>query len=147
MHISMYICRYMYSQTYTSLYVYICFHVWVYIYMYLHIPVCIHVYQIFTTVSLYTYLICPWTNMFATLQMLVPLHVYCTAHISKIHDNCNFNLPLYCHICSSNKYAPETPQIYHMPKLLNVHQWGKYADIYATYEITGIDHVMRSAVM
>ena len=28
-----------------------------------------------------------------------------------------------------------------MPKLLHVHQWGKYANIYATYELTGITYV------
>ena len=42
-------------------------------------------------------------------------------------------------------------QIFHanatyMPKLLNVHQWGKYSKIYATWELTGINHVTGSAL-
>ena len=31
------------------------------------------------------------------------------------------------------QHAPQMPDIYHMPKLLNIHQWGKYANKYATY--------------
>ena len=41
-------------------------------------------------------------------------------------------------------YVP--PNIFHMPKLLNMYQWGKYANICVTYEHTGINHMMRSAV-
>ena len=38
------------------------------------------------------------------------------------------------------------PNICHMPKLLNIHQWGNYANIYATYEFTGINHILKSTV-
>ena len=30
------------------------------------------------------------------------------------------------------------PHIHHMPKLLDVHLWGKYSNIYATKEVTVI---------
>ena len=40
------------------------------------------------------------------------------------------NMPLKCHMC----------------KLLNVYQWEIYANIYATYELNGINHVTRIAV-
>ena len=33
-----------------------------------------------------------------------------------------------------------------MPKLLHVHQLGKYANICATYELTGLNHVTMSTV-
>ena len=45
----------------------------------------------------------------------IPPHVYCTLYtdptllyISKQH-NVTFNLPFYCNICASNKYAPQLP--------------------------------------
>ena len=34
----------------------------------------------------------------------------------------------------------------HMPKLFNVHWWGKYASIYATYELTAIKHEVISKI-
>ena len=33
---------------------------------------------------------------------------------------------------SKNKISPQMPNVYHMCKLLNMHQWGTYASIYAT---------------
>ena len=33
-----------------------------------------------------------------------------------------------------------------MPKLFDVHQWGKFANLCATYEIPGIDNVTKSTV-
>ena len=68
-----------------------------------------------------------------------------TAHFHQKSINCNF-LPNYCKIYASIIYAPLIPYICHMPKLLDVHQWEKYANIYVTYELTAIDHVTRSAV-
>ena len=47
---------------------------------------------------------------------------------------------------TSNKYAPQMPYICHIPKLFNVHQWGKYANKYATYKLNDINHMMSSAV-
>ena len=35
---------------------------------------------------------------------------------------------------------------YPMPKLLKMNQRGKYANVYATYELTSSNHVARSAV-
>ena len=49
-------------------------------------------------------------------------------------------------ICPSNEYAPQMPHICHKPTLLKVHQWGKYANIYATCELTAINHVTGSTV-
>ena len=46
--------------------------------------------------------------------------------------------------CANKKYAPQKPNISHMPKLLNVHQCRKYASIYATYELTALNHKTRS---
>ena len=57
----------------------------------------------------------------------------------------DFSLPHYCHISSSNKYEPQMPHIC-ISTLLNVHQCGKYANIYATYELTGINIMMNSTV-
>ena len=63
--------------------------------------------------------------------------LYNTPHISQMTINCNVNLPCYCHICPSNKYAHKMPYISHMCKLLEIHQWGKCANIYARYELMG----------
>ena len=68
---------------------------------------------------------------------------YCT-WASKI--NCNFSLPNDCEICANNKYAPQMPQIWHMPKLLNMDLCGKYDNMYATYEVTPTNDVARIAV-
>ena len=38
------------------------------------------------------------------------------------------------------------PLKYHMPKLLNMYQWGENANIYDTFELTGISPMTRSAV-
>ena len=48
-------------------------------------------------------------------------------------------------MCASNKYAPQ------MPKSLNMPQLGQFANMYyivymyATYKLTGINHVTRDA--
>ena len=36
------------------------------------------------------------------------------------------------------------PQIYHMPKLLNVHLWGMYSNIYDKYEVAPINDVAQN---
>ena len=38
------------------------------------------------------------------------------------------------------------PHISYMPKLLDVHQWGRYANIYATYKLISTNLVTRSTV-
>ena len=43
-----------------------------------------------------------------------------TAHISK-QQKIHFNLPCYCHMCPSSKYAPEMPHLCNIPKLLDMH--------------------------
>ena len=57
----------------------------------------------------------------------------------------NENLSFYCHIYANNKYATQMPNLCHMTKLLSVHQWEMYVNIYVLYELTGISHVTRSA--
>ena len=60
---------------------------------------------------------------------------YCT-HQSVIS---NIYLPYYCKICATNKYAPQVPYMCQIPKVLDVPQWGKYTNIYATNELPGIN--------
>ena len=55
----------------------------------------------------------------------------------------NFNLPCYCHTCASNKYALKC----HMPKLLDIHLWGAYANIFVTYEVAPINDVATNALI
>ena len=45
----------------------------------------------------------PWTNIPTTLHIYVLLYFYCSP------TKCKFNLPCYCHICTSNIYAPQMP--------------------------------------
>ena len=72
------------------------------------------------------------------------LHTDPTLHTSiKI---CNIYLPNYCKICTSKKCGPQMLYVCHMPKLPDMHPLGKYANICATYEHTGINSVTRSAV-
>ena len=69
------------------------------------------------------------------------------------------NMPLkcqfFCYICklfqlfhdhNPTKYVPtrNMPLKCHMPKLLNVHQWGKYVNIHATYEVDPINDMARN---
>ena len=53
-----------------------------------------------------------------------------------VHKKCNFYLPCYCHICASNKHAPQMPYICHMCKLVYVWVWDKYINIYTSYDPT-----------
>ena len=59
---------------------------------------------------------------------------------------CNIYLPNYITICASNKYAPQKPKIWHAAKLLDVHLWGKYSTIQATYEVAPINDATRIVV-
>ena len=38
------------------------------------------------------------------------------------------------------------PQIYQMPRLLHIHLWEKYANIYATYEAAFVKDAVRIGV-
>ena len=68
---------------------------------------------------------------------------YCT-HQPKT-TNCNY-LPSCCHRAASNKHTNQTPHTCHMCKLLNIHQLGKYANIYVKYELAAINDVARNNV-
>ena len=46
----------------------------------------------------------------------------------------------------SNKDANQMPNICHMSKFHNVHQWEKYANIHVKYELTTISDVARNAI-
>ena len=78
------------------------------------------------------YCIC-MSHHLATVLYILNLH-HCT-----YQQNKQKNATLIYHtiaICASNKSAPQMLHVCHMPKLLNVHQWGKYAYVYATNELT-----------
>ena len=77
---------------------------------------------------------------------VVNIWTHFTANIHHKSINCNIYLPYYCKICTNNKYDHQIPYICHKPRLLGMHQWGKYATIYATYKLSGINHVTRSNV-
>ena len=68
------------------------------------------------------------------------------AHSNQISITCYTHLPYYCRICASNKYAPQMPHIFHIPKLLHMHQREKDTNIYIIYELTDINHVTSSTV-
>ena len=78
-----------------------------------------------------------------TLHIHVPLHYFCSLHIEptllrisvKRKKKCPMLLP---HTCQQ--------EICHIPKLLNVHLWGKNANVYVTYEVAPINDVARIAV-
>ena len=53
---------------------------------------------------------------------------------------------LLLYIYAINKYATKMSCICQTPKLMNVHRWTKYANIYVSHKLTGINHVMRNAV-
>ena len=49
-------------------------------------------------------------------------------------------------MCVSDKFAPQIPKVWCMPKITSVYSWGKYAKIEATYEALCINKVARIAV-
>ena len=79
----------------------------------------------FNIISIYS-----WTNMPA--KFYCSLHIDPTLpHVSIKKQTATFNfLPSYGNICASNKYACQMQYIHHMPKILNVHQWERCANIY-----------------
>ena len=106
----------------------------------------IHAFHITTT--------CSWSNMPLTMHIYVQLPFYCSIHIKPTILFTSIKINKLEHlftillqnmgkqqICSSNAIY-----ICHMPKLLKRHQWGKHANINATYELTGINYVTRSVV-
>ena len=40
--------------------------------------------------------------------------------------------------------CPHMPYICHIPKSLDIYQWGKYANVYTIYELTDNKHVTRN---
>ena len=104
---------------------------------------------LYVNFSLLTYV--PEKNITATLHIYIPLHRYFTLHTDPtwlyvlVKTQCNFNLPHCCHICASDKYALKC-HTYDMPKLLNMHLWEMYANIYATDKVALISEVAIIAV-
>ena len=84
--------------------------------------------------------VCPTTLLQSTCRP------YITAHIHQKSMNCSINLPYYCKVCASFKYDPHIPQIWYMPKLLNMHLWLTNANIHATYKEVPINDVARIAL-
>ena len=97
--------------------------------------------------------ICHWANMSTTLYIHVPLHCCCRLHIEptllhtlvknkKLYYFFTMLLPYMCQqqVCLLKAH------ICHMWKLVNVHQWVKYVNIYAKYELPAISYVVRNIV-
>ena len=84
--------------------------------------------------TLHIIVIFPWTNMSDTLQKKVSLHCYSRLLINPTYQsnttNCNIYSPCSCHVCFNNKYPWQLPHLSHVCKLLNVHQWGEYANMW-----------------
>ena len=91
--------------------------------------------------------ICASNNLPTTTHMCILLHADYWLHINlrSLHISVlgNATLLCCCYACVNNKYVPLMLYICHMPKLLNVHQRGKFANIHETY---GINLVTRNAV-
>ena len=69
---------------------------------------------------------------------------YCT-HPSKT-IKCNIYFSYYCKICAGNKYAHQMLKYIAYVKISWCTSMGKYANIYGTYDLTGINHVTRNTV-
>ena len=82
-----------------------------------------------------------WLNEINNVTSSTGIHIH-------IIDLCSWtNMPTTLHACpTANEYAPKVPYTCQMTRLLDVHQWGEYANTYATYELTGINHVTRNTV-
>ena len=92
----------------------------------------------------------PWTNMPDTLYIYVPMHFYCILHTDPTllplkGNNCNIYLPYICKICiltnvpSNGAYMPYAQITWHALT-------EEYANIYAIFELTGVNHVTTTAV-
>ena len=93
--------------------------------------------------------ICLSRNMSAILHIYVPMHFFPSLHIDPtlLHTSVKNQLSVTfifhstVELLSGTNMPPKCQNVYHMPKLLKVHQWGKCANIYATYEVTPTDDV------
>ena len=97
--------------------------------------------------------ICSWTNMPGTLDKHVPRHFFCILNIDPTLLHIPIKISKLQHLFSTllqnmwpQQICPHVPQIGHIPKLLDVHLWEKYANIHATYEVASINDVARIAV-
>ena len=102
-------------------------HWYTYISHYRHMPLNKYIFHIATYMSHCT----------STVVYIQTPH-YCTRPSKSI--NYNIYLPYHCKICVRNKDAPQVPQKF------DVHLWGKYGNIYGTYEVAPINDVARIAV-
>ena len=87
---------------------------------------------------------CPCLSHCMSTILYIQTQHYCTHQYNKQQ-----NATVIYHaiaICASNKYAPEITHICHVPKLHSMHQWRMYANIYETYDLTGINHMINSTV-
>ena len=78
------------------------------------------------------------------LQPTYRFHI--TAHFHQKSINCDISLTFYYKICARQNMPPQMPWIRHMPKLLDMHLWGRYVNIHATYEANPIIDLARIAV-
>ena len=49
-------------------------------------------------------------------------------------------------VCKQQKYVPQMLNIHHMYKWLDMHERGKYANIYTAYELGTINDVARITI-
>ena len=68
---------------------------------------------------------------------------YIFAYVCKNATTWNSYFMFYCKICARKKYTNQIGHICHIVKLTDMHMWGRYANIYITYELSGIITVHR----
>ena len=90
-------------------------------------------------------------NKYALLHIYVILDIYCSlltdssllqTAINELHHLFTILLQNMCQQQISLSNAIHMSDVI----LLNMHQWENYANIYVTYELTGLNHVARSTV-
>ena len=85
----------------------------------------------------------------AILHIYVLLYFYYSLHIDPLlHTSIRINevQHLFTNLMQ-HMYQQQIKTLkYHTAELLDLHQWGKHARIYATYKLTDINHVTMSAV-
>ena len=86
----------------------------------------------------------PTLHTYVPLQFYYSLHIDPTIlHISKINKLQHLLIKLLQNI---QQICPQMAKIWHMPKLLDMNLWGKYANIHVTYEVASIDNIARIAL-
>ena len=104
------------------------------------LPYMYHIYIHFTLMVYAPEQIClpHCTYMYHCTATVVYIKTPHKSHITYKTGTYMFYLPWYIHLCSSSSI----PIKYHKCKLYDVHWWGKYAKIYATWKVAVIKNVV-----